>query len=133
MEKLINDIFIHRFLNKETSELENNEILLWVSASEENRTEFKKSHQFYLLSKVKIFQSEINIDMAWNKLNSQLPKTDSNPKIVYLDFFIKIAVENCGQDLFGILTGHGKISPNVFLALLMAPVGHITLMIAVRM
>jgi transmembrane sensor len=92
MEKSINDSLIHRFLNKETSELENKEILHWVSAAEENRAEFRKSHQLYHLSKIKTFQSEIDIDMAWNKLNSQLPKADNNPKIVYLDIFKKIAV-----------------------------------------
>ena len=88
----MNDILIHRFLNKETSEKENNEILYWVSGSEENRAEFRKVHHVYHISKLKQFQSEIDIDKAWNKLNSQLPKIQGSPKIVYLDIFRKVAV-----------------------------------------
>ena len=88
----MNEVLIHRFLNKETSEQENNEIFHWVSASEENRDEFRKSHQVFYLSKLKQFQSEIDIDIAWNMLNSRLSGKNSNPKTVYMDIFRKVAV-----------------------------------------
>lgn len=92
MEKTKKEILLHRFLNKETSELEIDEILHWVSASEENRVEFRKVHQLYHLNNLKQYQSSIDIDDAWNKLLSQLPKVKVKPKIVYMDVFRKVAV-----------------------------------------
>ena len=92
MEGSMNDILIHRFLNKETSEQENNEILHWVSASEENRAEFRKFHHVFHLSQLRQFQSEIDIEKAWNKMDLQLPKVEGGPKIIYLDIFRKVAV-----------------------------------------
>ena len=92
MKESINEILLHRFLNKETSEPEINEILHWVSASEENRIEFRKVHKLYHLSNLKQYQSGIDVDDAWNKLLSQLPKVKVKPKIVYMDVFRKVAV-----------------------------------------
>lgn len=92
MEDSINDSLIHRFLNKETSEQENNEILRWVSVSEENRAAFRKFHYVFHVTQLKQFQSEIEIEQAWNKINRQLPKIKGEPKIVYLDIFRKVAV-----------------------------------------
>lgn len=92
MEESINNILIHRFLNKETSEQENNEILRWVSASEENRAEFQRLHQALHLSKIKQFQSEIDIETAWNKLNGKLLKDKVKPRVIYMEIFRKVAV-----------------------------------------
>lgn len=92
MQESINNIILHRFLKRETTEQENTEILQWVSASEENRTEFKKSHQIFHLSNLKQFQSEIDIDLAWERLNNQLPKEIKKTRIVYMDMFRKVAV-----------------------------------------
>jgi len=83
---------LFRFLNRETTEQENIEILHWVSVSEENRFEFRKAHQAFHLSKVNQFQSEIDVDLAWEKLYSELPKTDKKIKLIQLDVFMKIAV-----------------------------------------
>jgi len=81
-----------RFLNKETSDQENSEILRWVSDSEVNRSEFRKAHQAFHLSKVNQLQYEIDVDLAWDKLYSKMPKTDKKIKLIQLDVFMKIAV-----------------------------------------
>ncbi len=81
-----------RFFNRETSEQENSEILDWVSVSEENRKEFRNAHQVFHLSKVNQFQCEIDVDLAWEKLYSELPKTDKKIKLIQLNVFLKIAV-----------------------------------------
>lgn len=92
MEESKNHSLLFRFLNKETSETENNEILHWVSTSEENRIEFRKFHQLFLLSNLKQFQSEIDIDEAWSNLSSKFPKENGKPKVIYLDVLRKVAV-----------------------------------------
>jgi transmembrane sensor len=88
----MDNIRLVRFLNRETSEKENSEILHWVSASEENRSEFRNAHQAFHLSRVNQFQSEIDIDSAWDKLCSELPNKDKKIKLIQLDVFMKIAV-----------------------------------------
>jgi transmembrane sensor len=92
MEESIKDSLIHRFLNKETTEQENAEILLWVSASEENRTEFRRVHRLYHLGQMQQFQSAIDVDKAWDNLNSRLPKAKREQKILRLTVFRRIAV-----------------------------------------
>jgi transmembrane sensor len=83
---------LFRFFSRETSEQENSEILDWVSVSEENRFEFRNAHQAFHLSKVNQFQCEIDVDLAWEKLYSELPKTDKKIKLIQLNVFMKIAV-----------------------------------------
>jgi transmembrane sensor len=85
------DIIVHRFLSRETSEQENSEILHWVSVSEENRIEFRKAHQLFHQSKLKHFQSEIDVDQAWEILSGQLPKQQRVRKAMRLDVFMKMA------------------------------------------
>ncbi|MDP3435282.1 MAG: DUF4974 domain-containing protein [Bacteroidota bacterium] len=92
MQESIKDIIQHRFLNKETTEQENNEILHWISASEENLADFKKAHQLFHLSNLKQIRAEIDVDKAWDRLKSQLPKESKRAKIIYMDIFRKIAV-----------------------------------------
>lgn len=81
-----------RFLNKETSTLENEEILRWVFSSEENRNQFREIHQAFQVSNQKLFQSEIDIEQAWNKLNNKLPKTKIKGKVISLEVLNRIAV-----------------------------------------
>jgi ferric-dicitrate binding protein FerR (iron transport regulator) len=91
MKESINDSTLHRFLNKETSEKENDEILHWVSESEENRAEFRRIHQLFYAGKLSQLQSEIDVDMAWNKLNSQLPEVKGRSKFFQPELFRRIA------------------------------------------
>lgn len=108
MEESARENLLHRFLNKETSEPENTEILNWVSASEENRDEFREAHEIFQLSKRSQLTSEIDIDTAWNKLSSQIPKVKVKPKVVYLDIFTKVAV----AVLIVLAVGFGSIWTN---------------------
>ena len=91
MAKFIDNIILYRFLNKETSEDENKEIFDWVSASEENREEFRKIHHAYHISNLKQFQSEIDIDKAWDKLYNNLKKYGGKSKIVDFNLLLKVA------------------------------------------
>jgi len=50
MAKFIDNTVLYRFLNKETSNEENKKILDWISASQENREEFREIHHAYQLS-----------------------------------------------------------------------------------
>lgn len=92
MKESIDDNVLHRFLNRETTEQESNELLQWISASEANRAEFKKAHQLFHHSNLKQFCAEIDVDKAWDKLNSQLPKESIHQRIVYMNMFRKLAV-----------------------------------------
>ncbi len=67
MRERIDTTLLLKFLNKETSKEENDEILDWASASEQNREEFRKIHQAIHAGKLKRFQSEVDVDIAWNK------------------------------------------------------------------
>ncbi len=91
MEKSINETLLFRFLDKETSEEENEVILQWVSDSEDNRTEFQRIHQAYHLSKLRSLKSEIDVDEAWNKLNKVLPKVRTEKKLIYPAILWKVA------------------------------------------
>ncbi len=91
MEEPINEALLVRFLDKETSTEENDAILRWVSDSEENRAGFRKIHQAHHYSKLKSFESEIDIDEAWNKLSSLLPKVKTKKKLIFPDFLWKVA------------------------------------------
>ncbi len=92
MTDRINDTVLIQFLNNETSQQENEEILRWVSASDENRDQFRQLHQALHLSKIKLDQSKIDIDQAWNKISSQLPKSRNNKKVISLVTFYQVAV-----------------------------------------
>lgn len=92
MEESINQSHIYRFLEKETTELENNEILHWVSESEDNKAEFRRIHKLHHLSNLKHFQANLDVDDAWNKLFSRMPKVIASRKVFTLDIFRKIAV-----------------------------------------
>jgi len=87
----MNDSVIHRFLNKETSAQENYEMLEWVSASEENRSEFRNVHRLYHLTKLYQYRSEIDIDLAWENLTRQLPKENRNEKVIQINIFRRVA------------------------------------------
>jgi transmembrane sensor len=105
MAEFIDNTVLYRFLNKETSEEENKKIFDWVSASEENREEFRKIHHAYHISNLKQFQSEIDIEKAWDKLYNNLKKYGGKSKIVDLDLLIKVAA----SVLIIISTGFGSI------------------------
>jgi transmembrane sensor len=89
MEQLVNDSLLLRFLKKETSEQENAEILHWVSGSEENCEEFRRVHRIFHLSMRKHYESEIDIDQAWNKLISQIPEMKGQSRSLKTDASIK--------------------------------------------
>ena len=91
MEKSINDTLLFRFLDKETSEEENEVILRWVSDSEDNRAEFQRLHQAHHLSKLHSLKADIDVDEAWNKLNTILPKLKNENKRLYPDILWKVA------------------------------------------
>lgn len=92
MREPIDIALLNRFLNKKTSKEQNEEILEWVSASEQNREEFRKIHQIFYLSKLDTIHSDINVDRAWNKLSGQLKKDKNTRKVITLEVFRKIAV-----------------------------------------
>ena len=73
MENLLNDNVLVRFLNKETTEGENAEILHWVSQSEENKAAFRRVHDLWHLGKLKQLSSEIDMDEAWNNVQGKMP------------------------------------------------------------
>ena len=91
MERSINETLLLRFLDKETSPEENESILRWVSDSEDNRKEFQRLHQAHHLSKLRSLKADIDIDEAWNKLNTILPKVRTEKKLIYPDILWKVA------------------------------------------
>lgn len=91
MEQSIDDSLLLRFLKKETSEQENAEILKWVSASDENREEFRRVHRLFYLTMSGYYESEINIDQAWEKLLSQIPKKKATVRSFGTAVFWKVA------------------------------------------
>jgi len=91
MEKSINETLLFRFLDKETSEEENEVILQWVSDSEDNRIEFQRLHQAHHLSKLRNLKAEIDVDEAWDKLNQILPKVKTEKKLIHLDILWRVA------------------------------------------
>ena len=91
MEKSINETLLFRFLDKETSEEENKVILQWVSNSEDNRTEFQRVHQAHHLSKLRSLKADIDVDEAWEKLNTILPKVRTRKNSINLDILWKVA------------------------------------------
>jgi ferric-dicitrate binding protein FerR (iron transport regulator) len=91
MEKSINETLLFRFLDKETSEEENEVILQWVSDSEDNRIEFQRLHQAYHLSKLRSLKADIDVDEAWNKLNRILPKVRTEKKLIFPNILWKVA------------------------------------------
>lgn len=80
-----------RFLDKETSPEENESILRWVSYSEDNRTEFQRLHQAHHLSNLRNLKADIDIDEAWEKLNTILPKVKTRKNFINLDILWKVA------------------------------------------
>jgi ferric-dicitrate binding protein FerR (iron transport regulator) len=91
MEESINEILLHRFLDRETSREENDAILRWVSDSEENRAEFREVHKTHHFSKLQHFKSEIDVDEAWDKINKVLPKVIIRKRLVLPDILWKVA------------------------------------------
>ena len=91
MEKSITDTLLFRFLDKETSEEENEVILRWVSDSEDNRTEFQRLHQAHHLSKLRSLKADIDVDEAWDKLNDSLPKSIKRHKLIDLNILRRVA------------------------------------------
>ena len=91
MERSINETLLLRFLDKETTPEENESILRWVSDSEDNRTEFQRLHQAHHLSKLRNLKAEIDVDEAWNKLNTILPKVRTEKKLIFPDILWKVA------------------------------------------
>lgn len=85
------DNLIHRFLERETSEQENSEVLHWVSASEENREEFRKIHQTVHISSLNRLKSEIDVDKAWDELKSRIPHSKQAPKMINIRALLRIA------------------------------------------
>jgi len=91
MEDPINENLLNRFLDRDTTEQENDEILQWVSCSESNRVRFREIHHTYQLSKFRQYRSETDVDEAWNKISNRLPREADDRRLVYLDVFRKIA------------------------------------------
>jgi ferric-dicitrate binding protein FerR (iron transport regulator) len=91
MDRFDDHTILYRFFKKETSEGENEEIIHWVSASEENREEFRKVHKIFLSSNFKQFQSEIDIDDAWDKLYQSLKEYRSHSGTLNVSFLLKVA------------------------------------------
>ena len=91
MEKSINETLLFRFLDKETSPEENESILRWVSDSEDNRTEFQRLHQSHHLSKLHSLKADIDVDEAWEKLNTILPKARTRKNPINLNILWKVA------------------------------------------
>jgi transmembrane sensor len=91
MEETINETLLNRFLDKDTSNEENEAIHRWVSDSEGNRIEFRKFHLAYHMSKLRYSKSQIDVDEAWNKLNHLLPKAKPQHKLIDLDILRKVA------------------------------------------
>ena len=91
MIKLIDDSLLQRFLQKETSDTENNEIFQWLLQSKENHEKFRQVHQVWHLSRLKQYQSEIDVDEAWSRLYRQLPKLTGKRVFSLTAFFWKVA------------------------------------------
>lgn len=91
MKGLISNEILQRFLNKETSQAENDEILKWVAASDENREELRMMHQSFYLSGIEKDLSEIDIDRAWENLALKMPVPKTKKKIIRIDILQKIA------------------------------------------
>jgi ferric-dicitrate binding protein FerR (iron transport regulator) len=91
MERSINETLLLRFLDKETTPEENESILRWVSDSEDNRTEFQRLHQAHHLSKLRSLKADIDVDEAWEKLNTILPKVRTRKNLINLDILWKVA------------------------------------------
>jgi ferric-dicitrate binding protein FerR (iron transport regulator) len=91
MEELNDDSLMYRFLNRETTEEENKEILDWISASEENRDRFRKIHQAFNVHQYISLRSKTDLDQAWEKLYTRL--TDGRKKLIprIAVYFIKVA------------------------------------------
>lgn len=91
MGKSIDDSLLNRFLEKETSNTENSKIFQWVFQSEENRKKFRQVHQVWHLSRLKQYQSEIDIDAAWLKLYRQLHGLTGKRVFFQRNFYWKVA------------------------------------------
>lgn len=85
------DNLIHRFLERETSEQENSEILQWVSASEENREEFRKIHHAIHLSSLKKLNSEIDVDAAWGEMKGRMEYSKPVRNMTRMNSILRIA------------------------------------------
>jgi len=85
------DNLIHRFIERETSEQENGEILHWVSASEENREEFRKIHRAIHLSSLKKLNSEIDVDAAWGELKGRMEYSKPARKMTSMNTILRVA------------------------------------------
>ncbi|MBV5315361.1 MAG: DUF4974 domain-containing protein [Prolixibacteraceae bacterium] len=82
---------IYRFLERETSEQENSDVLHWVSASGENQEEFRKIHQAVHISSLNRMKSEIDVDKAWNELKSRIPDSKQAPKVININALLRFA------------------------------------------
>ena len=82
---------IYRFLERETSEQENSEVLHWVSASEENQEEFREIHQAVHISSLNRMKSEIDVDKAWDELKRRIPQSKQAPKLININAMLRIA------------------------------------------
>lgn len=91
MNESINETLLLRFLDKETSNEENDAVLRWVSDSEKNRAEFRKIHNAHHLNNLRYFESKIDIDQAWERLNGLLPKAKKQSQLSLPDILWKVA------------------------------------------
>ncbi len=98
---------LYRFFKKETSEKENNRIIDWVSACEENREEFRKVHKIFISSNLKQFNSEIDIEGAWNKLYGKLQRHRAAPRRIS-----PVLIKAAASVLILIAVGFGSIWTN---------------------
>lgn len=91
MKESIAHSLLLKFFKKETTGAENQQIKEWVSISEENRRIFREIHETYHLSHLNQYQSEIDIEKAWNKLYSQLPNQKNHKHKVQSNLFWRVA------------------------------------------
>lgn len=91
MKRSINKELLQRFLNKENSQTENDEILQWASSSDKNREELRMMHQSFYAGALKKDLSEIDIEKAWTSLYLKMPKASVKGMFIRLDVLRKIA------------------------------------------
>ncbi len=91
MEEFRDDSLLYRFLNRETTEEENKEILDWISASEGNQNRFRKIHRAFNVHQFISLRSRTDLDQAWKKLYSRMPAGRKKLFPLSAAFFSRVA------------------------------------------
>lgn len=80
-----------RFINRETSVAEDQEILLWVSQSEANRTELRQLYESWLLSRITQQAGQLNVDDAWAEFSAKRLSLAKSPNKPVLPAWFRVA------------------------------------------